>query len=201
MKKFIILLLIIPILISCKEPIQYKFQDEVKVVSCEGADNDLMHEAYYSFLEDIYQYYKKNERNPQFINTYYSLAQYIYRGAMGEVDYLVFASPHTLDLVEELRKDEDLWNMESKKSNLNYHNEFVNCLIENIQNEDTRIKIEALRESNSLSPMILAEYYRINIKDTQTDKNFEMFLALDAYYQYLMEVDLSNLSYYEKKEN
>lgn len=182
---------------SCKEPIQYKYQDDVRVVQCKGADNDLMHEAYYSFLYDIYEYYKKNEVKPEFVNTYYSLAQYIYRGAMGEVDYLVFASPHTLDLLEELKKDEDLWNLDSKKSNLNYNNEFVNCLIENIKNEEIKVTINALRESNALSPMILAETYRINIKDTQTDKYFEMFLAFDTYYQYLMEVDMSNLSYYE----
>ncbi len=197
MKKYLILILIITLMNSCKEPIQYKYQDDVRVVQCEGADNDLMHEAYYSFLYDIYEYYKKNEVKPEFVNTYYSLAQYIYRGAMGEVDYLVFASPHTLDLLEELKKDEDLWNLDSKKSNLNYNNEFVNCLIENIKNEEIKVTINALRESNALSPMILAETYRINIKDTQTDKYFEMFLAFDTYYQYLMEVDMSNLSYYE----
>lgn len=201
MKKFTLLFLILPFLHSCKEPITYQYQDDVRVVQCEGADNDLMHEAYYSFLDDIYEYYKKREVKPEFVNTYYSLAQFIYLGAKGEVDYLVFASLHTLDLVKELKKDEDLWNLESEKSNLNYDNEFVNCLIENIKNDVIRIKIKALRESNSLSPMILAETYRINIKDTQTDKNFEMFLAFDAYYQYLMEVDLSNLSYYEKKRN
>jgi len=197
MKKYLILILIIFLLNSCKEPVQYKYQDDVRVVQCEGADIDLMHEAYYSFLYDIYEYYKKNEVKPEFVNTYYSLAQYIYRGAMGEVDYLVFASSHTLDLVDELKKVEDLWNLDSKKSNLNYNNEFVNCLIENIKNEEIKVTINALRESNALSPMILAETYRINIKDTQTDKYFEMFLAFDTYYQYLMEVDMSNLSYYE----
>jgi hypothetical protein len=201
MKKYIILLLIIPLLNSCNEPLEYKYLDEVRVVQCEGIDNDLMHEAYYSFRDDIYEYYKKIETNPEFTTVFYSLAQYIYKGAMGELDYLVFASPHTLKIVEELRSDEDLWNLESKKSNLNYNNPFINCLIENIKNEDIKQKIEVLRETNSLSPMILADIYRINIKDTQTDKHFEMFLAFDAYYQYLMEVDLSNLSYYEKKGN
>jgi len=197
MKKYIVLLFIIPLLNSCKEPLQYKYLEEVRVVQCEGADIDLMHEAYYSFREDIYEFYKKIETNPEFTTVFYSLAQYIYKGAMGELDYLVYASPHTLNLVEELKKNEDLWNMDSKKSNLNYNNEFVNCLIENIKNEEIKVTINALRESNSLSPMILAEIYRVNIKDTQTDKHFEMFLAFDAYFQYLMEVDMSNLSYYE----
>lgn len=191
MKKFIVLSMIIPLLNFCKEPLQYKYLEDVRVVQCEDADIDLMHEAYYSFRDDIYEYYKKIETKQEFISTFYSLAQYIYKGAMGELDYLEFVSPHTIELVEELRKVKDLWNMGSNKSNLNYNNKFINCLIKNIKNQEIKNKIEVLIETNSMSPMILADIYRINIKDTQTDKHFEMFLAFDAYYQYLMEVDLS----------
>ena len=191
MKNSILILMILMLVSSCKEHIQYKYQDQVRVVTCTGADSDLMHEAYYSFLDDIYEYTKKNELNPDFITTYYSLAQYIFRGAMGELNYLNIASPHTVELAKKLKKEQDLWNMDSNNSNLNYHNEYVNCLIENIKNEEIKLKITALRDTNSLSPMILAEIYRINIIDIQTDKYFEMFLSLDTFYQFLMEVDLS----------
>lgn len=183
--------MILTLITSCKEPLQYKYQDQVKVVTCEGADSDLMNEAYYCFLDDIYEYTKKYEFNPKFTSTYYSLAQYIYRGAMGELNYLKIASPHTIALVKKLKKERYLWDLDSDNSNLNYHNEFVNCLIENIDNEEIKLKITTLRSTNSLSPMILADIYRINIIDTQTDKDFEMFLALDTFYQYLMKVDLS----------
>ena len=57
MKKFIVLSMIIPLLNFCKEPLQYKYLEDVRVVQCEGADIDLMHEAYYSFRDDIYEYY------------------------------------------------------------------------------------------------------------------------------------------------
>lgn len=191
MKKYFLILTLLVLATSCKEPLQYKYQDQIKVVTCEGADSDLMHEAYYSFLDDLYEHFKKYEVNPEFMNTFYSLAQYIFKGALGELDYLKIASPHTIEVIKELKEVQGLWNLDSENSNLNYHNEFVNCLIERIDNNEIKQTIISLRETNSLSPMILAEIYRINIKDTQIDKDFEMFLAFDTFYQFLMEVDLS----------
>ncbi len=38
----------------------------------------------------------------------------------------------------------------------------------------------------------MAENYRINISNANTDKNFALFLALETYYQYLADMDFSN---------
>ncbi len=189
MKNTVFLLFIAITLVSCSKPLAYKYQDLEQIINCPGLDSRLMHEAYYSFRNDIAEYAMKNNIEVEYLNYYYSLALYIFKGAEGTADYEEIASPHTKNILENLKKEYQLWDKQPNKSNLNYNSDFMNCLIENIQNENIKQAILSSRDTNTQNPKSLADLYRINIKDTKKDNYFSMFLAFETYYQYLYDLD------------
>jgi len=191
MKKHIFLVLITLVLFSCKEPLDYQFKDSPETIQCNGLEYDLAHEAYYSFRQDIAIYVKNLNIGYNTLNYKESLGFYIYRGAQGNFDFTEIATPHTLTILEKLKENKDLWNTTSKKSNLNYNSEFINCLIQGIKNEDVKQTIIALRDTKSLNSVILAETYREHVFDCYADNHFGMLLAFDTYYQHLYSMDFN----------
>ena len=79
----------------------------------------------------------------------FSLALFVYKGAEGTADYKGIASPYTINVLNELKKETQLWDLQSDKSNLNYHSEFINCLIEGIQNDEVKQAIISFRSVNT----------------------------------------------------
>ena len=198
-RKTLFLAVIVATLFSaCKQKpnIEYKFQDKPKVVDCPGIDSDLIHEALYSFELDIGNAFNfRNVFNPK-MDIFYSqgYANFIYRGAAGTVDYKGIASPHTVAVFRELQKIEGLWLIDNERSHLNYDHEYVECLLSNIQSDDIRQTIASLREINSMTPKMIAEPLRKNIQAAyEDDMYFAMYVALDTFYQYLFDVDLSEV--------
>ena len=191
MIKYTLLILTILLISSCKEPIEYQFKDSPETINCEGLDYDLAHEAYYSFRQDIAIYVKGLHIGYDYLNYKESLGYYIYRGAKGNFDYTEIVTPYTLELLELLKENTDIWDPLSQKSSINYNSEFINCLVQNIKNEDVKQTIASLIESDSMNPAILAEVYRANVFDSYTDNHFGMFIAFDTYYQYLYDMDFN----------
>jgi len=192
MNKYSILLLFAITLLSCKEPIEYQFTDSPETIKCDGLDYDLAHEAYYSFRQDIAIYVKDLHIGYDNLNYRESLGYYIYRGALGNFDYNEIVTPHTKKLLLLLKENKDLWDTTSDKTNLNYHSEFITCLVQNIKNEEVRETIQSLIEANSMNSSIFAENYRLNVFDCYTDNHFGMLLAFDTYYQHLYDMDFKN---------
>ena len=90
-----------------------------------------------------------------------------------------------------LKENADLWDTTNPKSNINYHSEFITCLVQNIKNKEVKKTMTSLIESNSMSPSIFAENYRLNVFDCYDDNHFGMLIAFDTYYQYLYDVDFN----------
>ena len=188
MKNYCSLIIFILIIISCKEPIDYQFKNSPKTVDCSGINYELAHDAYYSFRQDIAIYVKNLRIGYNNLNYQESLGYFIYRGAQGNFDFREMVTPHTRKLLTLLKKNEDLWDTTSEKSNLNYHSEFVSCLVENIKNEDIKTTLQALIKTNTMNSSIFAENYRANVFDCNTDNHFGMLLAFDTYYQHLYQM-------------
>ena len=159
-------------------------------VSCAGANDKLLNEALYSFFDDITVYYrtKSNDPSQSGMSTYEAYANYVYNGALGQADYESIVSNHTKNVMSELRKETQLWDKKPAMSNLNYNSEFVNCLISNIKDEDMALSIQALNSANSMTPKLMADRFRLNIKAALVDPNYGMYIALDTYYQYLFDL-------------
>ena len=191
MNKYSILIAIAIAILSCKEPIEYQFTDSPETIKCEGLDYNLAHEAYYSFRQDIAIYVKNLHIGYDYLNYKESLGYYIYRGALGNYDYNKIVSPHTIKLLNLLKENADIWDTTNPKSNINYHSEFINCLVQNIKNEEVKQTIISLIKSNSMNPSIFAENYRRNVFDCYNDNHFGMLIAFDTYYQYLYDMNFN----------
>ena len=191
MKKYLLLLIVIFASHSCKDAFEYQFNDSPETIKCEGLDYDLAHEAYYSFRQDIAVYVKNLRIGFNTLDYKESLGYYIYRGALGNFDYKEIVSPHTVKILNELKKNKELWDTDSETSNLNYNSQFINCLIQGIENEDVKQTILTLREVNSLNSTILRETYRANVFDCYKDNHFGMLIAFDTYYQHFIDLDFT----------
>lgn len=194
MKKTILLLIIGLTILSCTKPITYKFQEEPQVIDCPGIDNQLMNEALYSFSDDIQRHFLMEIQEKDYLNFQYSYAQYIYRGAANLLFFNEIASPHTIKIFKELEKQEGLFIEQKGKSNLNYHHEFVQCLISKIDRESLRDQIKHLLSVDYLSPEVMAETYRSSIRPAEVDPDFLLFIALDTFYQRFVQLDLTENS-------
>jgi len=189
MNKIVVLFISFLILVGCKEPIDYKFQDKELAIDCLGLDSKLVKEAYYSFRNDLAEYTMKNMVEINHHNYPFSLALFVYKGAEGTADYKGIASPYTINVLNELKKETQLWDLQSDKSNLNYHSEFINCLIEGIQNDEVKQAIISFSGVNTQNPKSFAELYRTTIVDAEKDLYFATFLAFEIYYQYLYDIE------------
>lgn len=186
MTKYSLLLLILFLTISCSKTLDYKYQDKNLNINCKEIDLDLAKEAYFSFREDLAIYSKNNDLNIGRKDYQYSLAAFIYNGASGDADYYAIASPHTLAILEKLRQDKNIW-IDINTGELNYNSEFLSCLINNIVNDDIKTPLNSLKEVNGIHTYSLAENYRKNISEAETDNHLAMFLAFEAYYKYLSQ--------------
>ena len=186
MIKYSLLLLTILLTISCSKPLDYKYQGKNLTINCNGIDIDLAKEAYFSFREDLANYPKNKDPNTGRKNYQYSLAAFVYSGASGDADYYAIASPHTLAILEKLRQDKNIW-ININTGELNYNSEFLSCLINNIDNEDIKVSLNSLKEVNGIHTYSLAEKYRKNISDAETDNYLAMFLTFETYYKYLSQ--------------
>lgn len=188
------LLFFVSLLTGCKKEFEYKYQDKPQMIDCPGVDKALIHEALYSFQEDIANYYAEGDTHPGSNRWYINgLAQFVYVGLMGEADYVNIASEHTVQILELLQEQPGLFDRAGKYSNLNHPGEFVSCLFENFYDDDLRKQFLAFNEANYVNPKQLAGPLRSQVHKVFTDQHLAMYLCLEAYYQKMLDIDLSDV--------
>ncbi len=200
MKKTLLFFALFTFLLSCKQEIklEYKYQEKPQNITCKGEDKALMHEALYSFQDDINEHFKDKGTGEKNIAKAY--ARYIYRGTLGQIDYGYISSKHTRDILKKiLSEDKDLFTKQNGKTVLNFNNKYVKCLVNNIKNEEIKRIIQNLNTVNDMRVELLVEPYRINVKDVHVDQNFAMLVALQTYYARLADIDLSKMAENIKK--
>jgi len=185
---FAVLLSLILSLNACQQGPEYRFQDEPKVVSCPEMNEDFMHELLYSFREDIGAFYNQYTDYIKGSRSYYfeAYGQYVYFGFSGTARFDDIASDHSRALLQELRKEKDFWIIKDKQERLNYNHPYLICLIDGIADDDLRLALQNLRQAKSLTPELIAETMRINVQKVISDPNLSMYLALDGFYQPLI---------------
>lgn len=173
---------------ACHQGPAYRYQDQPIVVDCPGMSEDFMHELLYSFREDIGAFYNQYTDYIQGSKSYYyeAYGQYIYFGFSGTARFDDIASEHSRALLQELRKDKDFWTIKDGQERLNYNHPYLMCLIDGVADNDLRISLQNLRQANSLTPELIAETMRINFQKVLADPNLAMYMALDGFYQPLI---------------
>lgn len=182
------ILMLILTLTACHQGPEYRYEDQPRVVDCPGMSEDFMHELLYSFREDIGAFYNQYTDYIQGSKSYYyeAYGQYIYFGFSGTARFDDIASEHSRALLQELRKDKDFWIIKDGQERLNYNHPYLKCLIDGVADDDLRVSLQNLRQANSLTPELIAETMRINFQKVLADPNLAMYMALDGYYQPLI---------------
>jgi hypothetical protein len=188
-KFYLILLLLIINVTSCKKETtftEFEFTDKPIAIACENANSKLYNEALYSFENDILNFYGKN--NKSLLSAY---SQFIKLSVYNTANYKGIASEHTLKVFEALKNDSDLWDLNNTKSHLNYNSDLMNCISQNIANNDLKTTLNALLSTNSMSPRLFGVPLATNYGLTLSDKYLASYVAFDLFYAKLFDVDFS----------
>lgn len=184
--RLIAFLFLVVICIGCnqKPKLNFQFADLTQNISCTSTNDALLNEALHSFEQDIFVKYdsvKKLHRT--------AYARFITRGILGSEDYNALASVHSLEIRDALL-EAGILITNGTKSNLNYTHPDVQCIINNMKDTALKTTINALIETNSMDPTLFDSRLR-NIGSSIANKPYQAtYIALDAYYQNLVNITL-----------
>jgi hypothetical protein len=184
MKKIVFLILATASIISCnqKAKFDFKYADQEQVITCPEANNPLLNEALYSFEKDLI--FKYDSLDQRIITAY---GAFMYRGMDGSAKYDEIITPNTRPIVEALIAENIL--IEDKTpSHLNYEHPTVQCIIDNIKDEDLKTTINALIETKTMNPKLFNSRMRNFGRNSGKDRHLALFVALDGYYQQILNI-------------
>lgn len=187
-------LLFVFTLFSCKQEkvfSDYKYADKPQTFTCEGVNSKLLNEALYSFEDDIVKHYQKDKPSPRLDQSY---SQVIRNSAFGRLKLEDVVSKHTVDIFEALKKEDNLWDANNPKSNLNYNSATLKCVSNNIKDNNLKTTLNALITTNSMSPKLYGPALVSKYRNTLSDKYLAMYVALDLYYAKMFDVDFSKVN-------
>jgi len=181
-------------LASCKKEntfTDYKYADKPTVITCEGINSKLYQEALYTFEDDIFNYYKKNDPNTSLAKSY---SQLIRNSLYGKMKLKEIISAHTIKVFEALKKEDNLWDTNNSKSHLNYNSIVVDCISENILDKALNSTFNALVSTNSMSPKLFGTPLMSKYLKSSNDKYLATYIALDLFYAKLFDINFSEVN-------
>lgn len=188
--KSLLLIFLAIVTLSCtqKTTMQFKYADKEQTINCDGQNNALLNEALHSFEQDLLDHVKTENKT---LTTAYG--QYLYQGMSGTALFNEIANDHSLAIRDQLLQ-ENIITTDGVKSNLNYEHPAVKCIIEGIEDAGIKKTISALLEVNSMDPKLFNSRIRNFGRQSQSNRNQAMYIALDSYYQNLVGMTLEEPS-------
>ncbi len=181
------------ILFNCKNEtvkIEYKYGNKSAVMTCGDANTKLYNEALYSFEDDIFNYYKKQNFKSNPTNAY---AQFLRNALYGNLKYEDIISEHSLKVFEALKQEDGLWSAENTNGHLNYNGVFLTCIIENIKDADLKTTFKSLISINDLRPKLIGPPLYSVYRNALNDKYLAAYIAFDFYYSKFFDIDLTKI--------
>ena len=166
-------------IISCNQQPKFKFADQPQNIKCSTSNNDLLNEALYSFEEDLFAKYDTTRTHNR---TY---ARYIIRGIKGTEDYQGVLTAHSLQIRDELLREGIIKN-NGGKGVLDYNHPDVQCIVNNIEDEDLKRTISALIQTNSMDLRLFDSRLRNIGRTAANSPHQSAYIALDTYYKNLV---------------
>lgn len=177
---------------NCKNTpeIEYKHSDKKNPLECNniGVSMDLIKEAVYTFEDDIIKFPYDNPQLPlaySQISTYMTSKRKLPKSKI---------SDHTLNVLEALKQEKDLWVIQSDgKHALNYNHPIIECIGNHIKDEDIKATFNALVSTNSMTNELITPAIRSKIRTIPEDKAIATFIALNTFYSKLYDMDFSKV--------
>ncbi|GGG58082.1 hypothetical protein [Bizionia arctica] len=184
-------------LLNCKKDSEsfnnFKYATEENVLVCENLNTKLYLEALLSFEDDITDKY--NPSNKDLRRSY----SFFTRDAIaGNANYQDIVSPHTMEVFEALKDDQDLWNADNS---INYNSDIMTCVSNNFKNKGLQTTFHALISANNMR----SDYFRAplnkHVKNSNQDRYMATYVALDLFYANLFDVDPTQVTEKPKTQN
>jgi len=188
MKKNIILLAIITLQFSsCKQQkLDYKYSDKEELVECSSGDMELIKEAVYEFENYISEHYTFLGNSTA--EGYYNYLELLVDNRPPAVE---FFSDHLKEIVTVLKNEKNLYTINGSKTRLNYDHELVNCILENIKDEQVKTTLNAMIPSKTISAVVLAPtLFSKKLTMAKDDRALATYVALDMFYTKLIHMSL-----------
>lgn len=184
--------------ICCKKEAtlsEFKYVDNDFQMNCEKVDLKLLKEAVSSFEDDITTYFANNGTK----NLSQAYSRTVNLALYGRAKYNDMVSPHTIEIFNILKENNELWNLDGETKSLNYNSEFVKCLANNLNDKDLKTTFNALLTTNSMSSKLFGEPLRRKAHFAVKDKYLATYIALDMFYAKLFDVDF-NMEEFNNKD-
>lgn len=186
-KLFIVILVIN--LSSCKKPLEYKYSDKDDLFECESIDMVLIKEALYTFEDYITQYYIAEP--PNTLSKGYAFYREI---ALRDLQPAVeLFDDHLIQLVKQLKEENELWIVSKDKTILNYNHPILLCIAKNIKDEGINKTLNVLLETKSFRTEIFLPTFLMETQILIDDKALATYFALEMFYARVLNVDFDNI--------
>ena len=181
-------------LLNCKDDtpkkidFDYQYPSVENILDCEDVDTDLLREAFYSFENDLVNFYTPG--NPVYSRAY---SLFVSQASNNRVNYHKMVSDHSKKVLEALKQDESLWRpaVDAYGSRLNYNHPFIKCVAERIKDEPLQKTFNALVQTNSMSLRMIGEELKRKTFGMKDDKYLATYIALEYFYGKLLDIDFS----------
>lgn len=186
MKKSVIYFVVLLLLNGCdsvKKP-EYRFQNEKNLFLCNGTDMETVKEAVYVFEDYITEHYA-------------FLSKTVGEGYHNYIKLLLddrspaseFFSEYLIEFKDYLKTRDEFWVEKNGQLRLNYDNELVSCIINNIQDEQIRKTIDALVSSNTARPELLGPVLYRNRTMMTEDRALATYVVFETFFPKLFYMD------------
>lgn len=180
-------------LLSCKQDattanIEFEYADKPQTLDCKKVDSLLLKEAYYTFENDLINFYDPQNKNQS--RAYTSFVRFASTN-ISRIDFSKIATERTIEVYNALKEDTSLWNGNS----LNYEHPLFSCIGDNIRDQALNKTYNALLSTGSMQPNLFGAPLSTKAQQVNADKYLGTFVALQYYY-----VNLANVTPQVKQE-
>ncbi len=163
---------------------EYRYQNKKNLFLCNSADMETVKEAVYVFEDYI------SENYSFFSNTvdegYYNYLKLLLddRSPASE-----FFSEYLVEFKDYLKSRDEFWTEKNGQLRLNYNNELVTCIINNIQDDQIRNTINALVTSNTARTELLGPVLFRNSSMMTEDRALATYVVFETFYPKLFYME------------
>ncbi len=169
---------------------EFKYADKPQTINCSSADSKLLNEAIYTFENDIANFYDAKQKNV--IRGYNA---FIRKAASNKkVAFEEFVSQQSVNIAKVLN-DTGIF----KNGGLDYNNDLIACIGENMAEGDLKTTFNALLSTNSMSKTLFGPALNGKASSIEKDKYLGLYIALEYFYSEINTIDFSQMDF-EKRD-
>ncbi len=188
-KKIALIAILISTIFACNNStkLTYKYTEKDDPFKCANQDMKLVKEALYVFEDYILKNYDFKNRG-LVLSSYDS---FLLNSGHNFIPMAERIDEHMKTVFYTLREQENLWKTVDDQVLLDYNSNLVQCIVENVQDDQIRKVLDALLQTKTLKASTVAPILKRNAAQLQKDKALASFVALELFYAKLVDLDLS----------